>query len=78
MDHRLYVVEAGWRAVIKPDDGRSLYCFLKTSEAEGYPRIAAGEIYLTNDVEVFNLNSAIQRGIVSTVRPALERPSGAS
>lgn len=71
-DHRLYVVEPGWRAAIKPDDGQTLYCFLKADDAQGYPRIVAGEIYVTNDVESYNLNSAIQKGIVSTRRPTLE------
>jgi hypothetical protein len=71
-DRRLYVVEPGWKVAIKADDGQPLYCFLKSDDAEGYPRIAAGEIYVTNDVETYNLNSAIQKGIVSTRRPTLE------
>lgn len=72
VDRRLYVVESGWKVAIKPDDGRSLYCFLKSERDESYPRIAAGEIYVTNDSEVYNLNSAIQKGIVTTKRPSLE------
>jgi hypothetical protein len=80
-DRRLYVIEPGWRVQIKPDDGRTLYCFLKEENDSGHPRIAVGEIYLTNDVEVYNLNSAIRKGIVSPDRPMLGRravsnPSG--
>lgn len=70
-DHRLYVVEAGWKVMIKPDDGRTLYCFLKGENSDAYPRITTGEIYVTNDIEVYNLNSAIHKGIVTPGRPRL-------
>lgn len=70
-DHRLYVIEPGWKILVKPDDGRSLYCFLKDEKTDAYPRITAGEIYVTNDVEVYNLNSAIHKGIVTPNRPRL-------
>ena len=73
-DHRLYVIETGWRVQIKPDDGRSLYSFWKEEGADSHPRITAGEIYLTNDIEVFDINSAIRKGIVTTSRPTLDRP----
>lgn len=75
-DHRLYVVDSGWRVAIKPDDGRTLYCFLKEETSDAYPRIAAGEIYVTNDVEVYNLNSAVRKGIVSLHRPTLGGGAG--
>jgi hypothetical protein len=79
LDRRLYVIEPGWQVRIKPDDGRTLYCFLKGDQNEGHPRIAAGEIYVTNDVEVYNINSAIRKGIVSVERPMLgSRPSSST
>jgi hypothetical protein len=44
---------------------------LKDEKTGAYPRIASGEIYVTNDVEVYDLNSAVIRGIVSADRPTL-------
>lgn len=73
MDHRLYVVETGWKVHIKPDDGQTLYSFWKEEGAEAHARITAGEIYVTNDVEVYDINSAIKKGILSIERPSLER-----
>jgi hypothetical protein len=76
-DRRLYAIEPGWKVQIKPDDGRTLYCFLKGESDEGYPRIMPGEIYVTNENEVYNINSAIKKGILSAERPRLGvRPGG--
>ena len=70
-DRRLYVIEPGWKVQIKADDGRTLYCFLKGETDDAYPRIMPGEIYLTNDNEVYNVNSAIKKGILTAERPRL-------
>ena len=71
-DNRIYVLAAGWRVMIKPDDGNNLYCFLKTEGEDAYPRILPGEVYVTNGNECYNINSAIKKQLVSLERPTLE------
>jgi hypothetical protein len=73
VEHRLYLLDPGWRPALKSNDQRA-FCY-HADEADGtYHRIAAGEIYLANGDEMLCLNCAFKRGLTTHERPRLREP----
>lgn len=66
-DRRLYLTDANWTAKIKLNWDRE-YCFAKNPGEEHFHLLMNGEIYLTRETEIFCLNCARRRGLLTDNR----------
>ena len=71
-DLRFYVHEPGWKPQVHTSDDK-LLCHLQRAEEGYYHRITRSELYLARDSEVYCLNCAVQKGLLTRERPTLER-----
>jgi hypothetical protein len=67
LQSRLFLLESGWRVVIKTDSQRA-FCFMMAPGQDFYHSLLDGEIFLQRGEQRFCMACAVRRGLVA-LRP---------